>query len=236
MGTQTEPRLSTIEMVRKAIRDNDRKYSIYQLWRLLPKKMMYQTYKTSIAHLIKNKEITFDNSKKITMIRRIDETGNLDSKKQISRKDIIYNLSCYGYDLISVEKIKKANRIEIEELIMIILIQYPQARFIEAIPTILLKNDINQFELYRKSYDYGLINKIGFLLEIASKIAKKKKIGFEQYSNLLQQFRKMKSSETIYFTTLTNVKLLEKNIPFIMRQWNLLGRFSLEDFYKEEYL
>lgn len=220
----TQPRLRTIEMVKKTIRNYSGKYSKYQLWRMLPKKMMYQTYGTILEHLSESNEIAIRNDRKIESVTR-----NEMKLSAISRDAILYSLSHYGYDLILLRKTGKHQILPIEELIIQILIRFPEARFIEAIPILMLKNKIDKFELYRQAYDYGLTNKIGFLLEIALLIAKRKGINLAYLNDLLQQL-KLKRQETMqYFSMLRDRKFLEKNTPEEMKKWSLIGLFSIKD-------
>ena len=226
-----EPRLKTIEMVNQTIKDHNREYSIYQLWRNLPKKIMYQTFKIVIDLLIKNNEIVIDSNKKIVYIHKQDKILT-----KVNREEILSNLSYYGYDLISTKIIRHSRAIPIEELIVSILIKYPEARFIESIPILLIKNKINKFKLYRLAYDFNLINKIGFLLEIAIKISKKINKEIHDIEELYLQFKKDKIKQLDYLTNLKNKKFLDKNTASVMKKWNLRGLFSFNDFYKEVYL
>lgn len=225
------PKLETIEMVKKVIQEHDREYSIYQLWKKIPKKMMYQTYKAVISHLLEENEIIIDGNKKISYIHK--KTPGL---KPVDMDTIIYNLSYYGYDLISVKKIKKSKIIPLDDLIVEILIRYPEARFIEAIPTLIIKKKIDKFELYRKACDYGLVNKIGFLLNISFIIAKKLKKNISYLKELLNKLKNKKEKKIQYFSTIKDKKFLDRTTPKIMALWNLRGRFLLEDFYKEAYI
>ena len=63
-----QPRLDTILMVEKTIEKNSGEFGKYQLWRKLPKSMMYQTYLNTIEYLIYSKKIALDKNKKITWI------------------------------------------------------------------------------------------------------------------------------------------------------------------------
>lgn len=224
---ETQPRLKTIEMVRNAIKQHDRQYSVYQLWKRLPKKMMYQTYKTIINHLLDNSEIMTDGSGKISCLQT-----PLESRKT-RRDDIISGLSHYGYDIISLKKIKKHDILPLNDLIMDILMRYPEARFIEAIPTLMIKNRIDYFELYRKAYDYGLVNIIGFLIEISFILAGKRDISY--LKPLLTELKKQKEDRIFYLGGIKERDFMEKRTPDIMRKWNLRGMFSVDDFRKEAY-
>lgn len=225
------PKIETIEMVRAFIKEHDRQYSVYQLWKKLPKKMMYQTYKAVLSHLLEGNGIVIDGNKKISYIHK-----KAPELKPINKDTIIYNLSYYGYDLVSVKKIKRSKIIPLEDLIIEILIRFPEARFIEAIPTLMIKQKIDKFELYRKACDYGLINKIGFLLNISIIIAKKLKKNISYLKELLNKFKTKKEKKIQYFSTIKDKKFLDRTTPKIMALWNLRGRFLIEDFYKETYI
>ena len=62
------PRLDTVLMVEKFIKENSAKYSVYQLWNNLPKKIMYPTYKIIIAYLLEINKIAVDSENKIGYI------------------------------------------------------------------------------------------------------------------------------------------------------------------------
>lgn len=224
------PRLETVEMTRTTIVRNSGKYTIYQLWRNLPKKMKYQTYKNAISHLQSQGEIT-DRNRKLAYIGRKKE-----KPEPIGRDAIIFNLSHYGYELITTRGIKKKRILPLEELLIQILIRYPEARLIEAIPILMLKNRIDKFELYRKAYDYNLINKMGFLAEIACVLARKKGRKSNDLEELMRALKQKKEESISYLSALKDKAFLEKTTPEIMKGWNLRGRFSLKDFDKEEYL
>jgi len=54
------PRLDTGLMVERFIQENSGEYTIYQLWRHLPKQMMYQTYKIILSYLLSIHRIAVD--------------------------------------------------------------------------------------------------------------------------------------------------------------------------------
>lgn len=62
------PRLDTILMIEKFIKENDGEYKKKQLWENLPKKMMYQTYSTAIDYLLVSGKISVDSEGKIGWI------------------------------------------------------------------------------------------------------------------------------------------------------------------------
>ena len=226
-----QPRLKTIEKTRDFIRSNNGEYSTYQIWSKLKKKQMYQSHQATIKYLLHNNEITIKEDKKISYIEQ-----KTDKLNDTSRNTILYNLSLYGYNLISLRKIKNAKALLIEDLIIQILLRFPEARFIEAIPTLMIKNKIDKFELYRKAHDYALINKIGFLLETSFILTKKTKRDIHYLRELLTSFKLNKDNRIIYFSMFKDKEFLEKATPKLMKDWNLRGRFLTEDFYKQEYL
>ena len=62
------PRLDTVLMVEKYIDENSGKFKVYQLWKHLPRKVMYQTYKIIIAYLLEINKIAVDSEGKIGYI------------------------------------------------------------------------------------------------------------------------------------------------------------------------
>ena len=152
---------------------------------------------------------------------RLLEKINRDNREDDSI--IEYNLSSYGYDMVSVHK-QKAKKIPIEELIARILIKHPKARFIEAIPIIMIKNNIDKYKLLEIATRYGIKNKIGYLLESASIIK-------PLHKDLLEYLRKNKDEEISYLVE-GDYDFLLKTSPKRIKSWNLLGRFFDEDFKK----
>ncbi len=62
------PRLDTILMVERFIKENDGEYKKKQLWEHLPKKMMYQTFSLIIDYLLVSGKISVDAEGKIGWI------------------------------------------------------------------------------------------------------------------------------------------------------------------------
>ncbi len=54
------PTLESVIMVEKTIRKYSQQYGKYQLWKKLPKKMMYQTFQTILAYLEESGKIMVD--------------------------------------------------------------------------------------------------------------------------------------------------------------------------------
>jgi hypothetical protein len=62
------PRLDTVLMVEDFIEEHSGEFKIYQLWKELPKKTMYQTYKLIISYLVSINKIAIDSEEKIAYI------------------------------------------------------------------------------------------------------------------------------------------------------------------------
>ncbi|MBR9701271.1 hypothetical protein GOV11_05400 [Candidatus Woesearchaeota archaeon] len=60
MNVLRYPRLDTVIMVEDTIKKYDGEYTRTYLWRKLPKKMMYQTFKTIIEYLLHSHRISED--------------------------------------------------------------------------------------------------------------------------------------------------------------------------------
>lgn len=155
-------------------------------------------------------------------------------------KKILFNLSKYGYEMISLKKLKHQKRIGFEELIATIITKSPKPRFIEAIPILLLKNKIDKFKLAEIAYKYNIDNELGYLIETARILAKHFKIR-EDLTELLDYLKSNKEKETRYLGEKKDslyIDFLIKTSPKRIKKWNLLGRFFDKDFIKigESYL
>ena len=62
------PRLDTILMIEKSIQKHDGELSKMNLWKKLPKKMMYQTFCVAIDYLLYSRKISIDSEGKIGWI------------------------------------------------------------------------------------------------------------------------------------------------------------------------
>jgi len=57
------PTLESVIMVEKTIQKYSQEYGKYQLWRKLPKKMMYQTFQVILNYLEESGKIIIDNGR-----------------------------------------------------------------------------------------------------------------------------------------------------------------------------
>ena len=62
------PTLESVLMVEKIIEENNGELGKYQLWKKLPKKMMYQTFQVILKYLEKSNKIIIDKDGKIVWI------------------------------------------------------------------------------------------------------------------------------------------------------------------------
>ena len=65
---QRYPRLDTVMMVEEFIKEHSGEYKVYQLWKHLPKQVMYQTYKIILEYLLDINKIAVDSVGKIGYI------------------------------------------------------------------------------------------------------------------------------------------------------------------------
>jgi hypothetical protein len=137
---------------------------------------------------------------------------------------IEYNLAGYGYKMITSKKRKKAKRISLEDLIGEILVKHPSARYIEAIPILIIKNKLNKFKMLEIAAKFGIKNKIGYLIETAMMIKE-----LPYLKDLLSYFNNNKEKE-ITFLAEGDYDFLMKTSPERVRKWGLLGRFFDDDF------
>ena len=154
-------------------------------------------------------------------------------KEHFSRQDIIFNLGEYGYELIAISSLGKKKKISLEELIMQVLRNFPESRFIEAIPILLLKNPIDPFKLLELATLWHLKNQLGFLLETALSLQKRSDVRSNKLSDLLYYLQKTKEPERHLlgedFGKEYREFLARASSPR-MQVWHLLGRFFDEDF------
>lgn len=62
------PRLDTVLMVENFIRKTSGEYSKTNLWKQLPKKMMYQTFELVLDYLETSGKIAYDREKKVAWV------------------------------------------------------------------------------------------------------------------------------------------------------------------------
>ncbi|MBI2545955.1 hypothetical protein HYV81_02135 [Candidatus Woesearchaeota archaeon] len=63
-----QPRLDTVLMVEDAIKERSGEYGKFQLWRSLPKSVMYQTFLKILDYLEYSNKIAFDKEGKVGWI------------------------------------------------------------------------------------------------------------------------------------------------------------------------
>lgn len=80
------PRLDTILMVEKFIKDNDGEFKKRELWESLPKRMMYQTFCVIIDYLLYSNKISVDAEGKIGWIFYPKEAREYLERVDLGRK------------------------------------------------------------------------------------------------------------------------------------------------------
>lgn len=79
------PTLDTVMMVEKAIEEHSREFNRTELWKNLPKQVMWQTYLVILEYLESINKIAFDKEGKIAYIRNPDLAKKLRLRKEISK-------------------------------------------------------------------------------------------------------------------------------------------------------
>jgi len=80
------PTLQSVKMVERTIKKYSQEYTKYQLWKKLPKKMMYQTYCQIFDYLLEGNKIMVDKSDGVVFW-----TWNPERIAILRRKGLIYN-------------------------------------------------------------------------------------------------------------------------------------------------
>jgi len=62
------PTLESVLMVERAIKESGNELGKYQLWKALPKKMMYQTFQVILDYLLESNKIVIDKEGKLVWI------------------------------------------------------------------------------------------------------------------------------------------------------------------------
>ena len=77
------PRLDTVLMVEKFIKEHDGEFKKRELWESLPKKMMYQTFCVIIDYLFYSNKISIDAEGKVGWIYYPEKKGDLEKYKHL---------------------------------------------------------------------------------------------------------------------------------------------------------
>ena len=77
------PTLQTVLMVEKFIEDNSGEFNYSELWKKLPRKVMWQTYSTILDYLQDINKIAIDRIGKICYIWNPELTKKLSKRKEI---------------------------------------------------------------------------------------------------------------------------------------------------------
>ena len=80
------PRLDTILMVERFVKEHDGEFKKRKLWESLPKKMMYQTFCVVIDYLLASRKISIDAEGKIGWIYYPSLTKQFIYRRILSRK------------------------------------------------------------------------------------------------------------------------------------------------------
>jgi len=84
-SVQHKPRLDTVLMVEEAIEENSGEFTKFQLWRKLPRAVMYQTYLIILDYLEYSNKIAFDKEGKLGWIFNTRLYKHYAGRKKLAR-------------------------------------------------------------------------------------------------------------------------------------------------------
>ena len=79
----SNPTLETVLMIEMAAKKHSGECGKYQLWKKLPRKVMYQTFQAALAYLLESNKVMVDKDGKIVWI------WNPEGVKRLLREEII---------------------------------------------------------------------------------------------------------------------------------------------------
>ena len=77
------PTLDTVMMIERTVEENSGEYNRTQLWKSLPKKVMWQTFRVILEYLESINKIALDKEGKIAYIWNPDLAAKLRNRKEI---------------------------------------------------------------------------------------------------------------------------------------------------------
>lgn len=159
--------------------------------------------------------------------------------------EMTHILSSLGYRLITRKStmIDKSSRLGPEEAIIKVLTGHPDPRYIEGLPVIIAKNNVNYDVLLGlvrdlKEQDPHLPNKLGYILDITYTILKKVGVrkDYNKLESTITKLNKIKSSkesvidpsiDTKVYRDFANSRRNER-----MKHWNIISLFDEDSFEK----
>jgi hypothetical protein len=136
--------------------------------------------------------------------------------QESTREAIEYNLKKYGYPFLPAPK-HQQEKIPLEELIILIITQFPKEEYVKAIPFLIIKNNVNTLLLLDLASKHGIKNKVGYLIEAACFL-----INHPYLPMLLSYLRNHKDPEVS--TLIPGDKaFLKKTTLYREQKWNLQG-------------
>lgn len=153
----------------------------------------------------------------------------------IERSDILYGLEKFGYELVTLDNVFSLKILSVEEIIVYVLIKFPEPRLIEGLPIIMLNNKIDVDRLYKLSNQYNINNKIGYILDVCIEIARRLKLKaditpLKILKNKINAKKDSKEILLIDFKSSAYIDLAKQNSDPFLRKWNIISQFKIENF------
>ncbi len=153
---------------------------------------------------------------------------------ELPERRIAYSLRQYGFPMFFPYKEGRHRRIPLEDLIIRILENSTDARFIYGIPVMIAKNKINYIALLNKANSKRIQNRLGWIIEEI--LNSFKSVGIEKdRSRLKGLIRKIKKTDSEHYVSLDPE--IESDRVYglalrsdIARRWNILTAYDTSDF------
>lgn len=125
-----------------------------------------------------------------------------------------------------------------EAVVLGVLRVVPSARMVECLPGLLFKKDMNHEKLLRLAKERGLVNRLGFVVDVAVTLAEKSR-DREKLSRLRALSKKLwterrKEAEEFLMSEVPEDaefrQWLKKKTPWVGKKWGVYGAYSLERF------
>ncbi len=145
------------------------------------------------------------------------------------KDDILYNFEHYGINTFVTSSFVLGEKRKIEDLIIEILKNPKEPRYLECLPALLWKqlNTINFDQLIERCYQEKLQNRLGFIIDVTLKLENKNK-KLQAVYNKIKELKIIKK-DSFYFDP-KFFDLLEPVRNNFVREWYLYDRFDLNSF------
>lgn len=154
--------------------------------------------------------------------------------KEAREEDVVRSLQDYGYPVLLTKGRKGGRRLDPTTLVLCVLSQFPDPRFVEGLPVVFFTQTLNYEWLYREAVRQGLQNRLGLVVEFTLQAFRLLGVtkDWKVLEDLAARLEKVKLSreETLRGEVLQGAALsLHRHFQDSLSQkWNLLTHFPLD--------